>query len=63
MPTIRIDISALDKEKKAELAAELTKAAHTVLPHISETAFTVYIHENSLDNIAVGGKLLSDRKK
>lgn len=63
MPTIRIDITALTKEKKAELAARLTTTAHAVLPHIPETAFTVYIRENSPDNVAVGGTLLSDRKK
>jgi len=63
MPTIRIDITTLTKEQKAELAARLTRTAHEVLPHIPESAFTIYIKENSPDNIALGGTLLSDRKK
>ncbi len=62
MPTIRIDLAAATKEKKAELAAELTKTAAGVLGY-PESAFTVYIGEFTAENISVGGVLLADRKK
>lgn len=61
MPIIQFDGPVLPKEKKAELAARITKAAQETLPNIPEQAFTVIIRENNHDNIAVGGQLLSDR--
>lgn len=63
LPIIRFDGPVLSKEKKAELAAKITRAAHEVLRTIPEQAFTVVIRENNPDNIAVGGQLLSERSK
>ncbi|WP_018962534.1 4-oxalocrotonate tautomerase DmpI [Coprothermobacter platensis] len=62
MPFIQFDGPQMDKAKKAELASKLTQAAHEVLG-IPEQAFSVIIRENSMENIAQGGKLLSDLHK
>ncbi|MDK2799029.1 MAG: 4-oxalocrotonate tautomerase [Clostridiales bacterium] len=62
MPIIQIEGPVLSKEKKAELASKLTKTAQEVL-NIPEQAFTVLIKENNMDNVAVGGQLLSERNK
>lgn len=59
MPFIQFDGPQMDKERKAELVSKLTQAAHEVLG-IPEQAFSVIIRENSMDNIGVGGKLLSE---
>ncbi len=62
MPIIHFYGAVLTKEKKRDLAAKLTEAAATTLPHIPKQAFTVLIHENQPENIAVGGQLLADRE-
>lgn len=62
MPFITFDGPEMSKEKKAELVKRLTEASHDVL-NIPEEAFNVLIKENSMDNIGVGGKLLSERHK
>ena len=62
MPNIQFDGGSMTREAKAKLAEKLTEATVSVLPNIPKEAFTVVIRENSSDNIAVGGKLLSDRK-
>ena len=62
MPIIQFDGPALSKEKKAELAAKLTLASKEVLG-LPEEAFLVVMRENSLDNIASGGVLLSEKHK
>ena len=62
MPFIQFDGSHMSKEQKAELIARLTQTAHEVLG-IPEQAFTVIIRENSMDNIGVGGKMLSESHK
>ena len=61
MPIISFEGPVPTKEQKAELAAKLTKATHEVLPQMPENAFIVVIKESSPDNVAVGGKLLSER--
>lgn len=59
MPFIQFDGGQMSKEKKAELVAKLTEAAHEVL-EIPSQAFSVLIRENSMDNIGQGGKPLSE---
>ncbi|MFZ5943107.1 MAG: 4-oxalocrotonate tautomerase DmpI [Bacillota bacterium] len=61
MPIIEFDGPVLNKEKKGELAAKLTRAAKEVLPEFQDNSFIVVIKENSADNVAVGGKLISDK--
>lgn len=62
VPFIQFDGPELSREKKKELVEKLTKTAHEVL-NIPEQAFSVIIKENSIDNIGVGGKLLSESHK
>ena len=61
MPVITLEAGTVTKEKKAELAQKLTKTAAEVLGLLDE-AFIVFMKENSFDNIASGGVLLSERK-
>ncbi|MBN7771761.1 4-oxalocrotonate tautomerase DmpI [Clostridium aminobutyricum] len=61
MPVITIEGSKLSKEQKSKLAKEMTISAASIM-NIPEQAFIVLIKENELDNIGVGGQLLSDRK-
>ncbi|MFU0825242.1 4-oxalocrotonate tautomerase DmpI [Clostridium sp.] len=61
MPVITLDGPKMDKEKKAKLVKAFTKSASEVLG-IPEQAFVTIIRENEMDNIGVGGKLLSDGK-
>ena len=60
MPAIIMELAPLEKEKKAILVKEVTESVSktTGLP---PQAIFVFIKENSLDNIGVGGRLLSDR--
>ena len=59
MPAIIMELAPLEKEKKAILVKEVTESVSktTGLP---PQAIFVFIKENSLDNIGVGGRLLSD---
>ena len=61
MPSITMELAPLSKEKKAQLVKEVTEstARATGLP---PEAIFVFIKENPLENIGVGGKLLSDKK-
>ena len=60
MPAIIMELAPLEKEKKAILVKEVTESvskATGLPPH----SIFVFIKENSLENIGVGGRLLSDR--
>ena len=59
MPVITFEAAPMSAEQKREVARGFTDvaAAATGLP---ESAFYVFIKENGLENIAVGGTLLSD---
>ena len=61
MPVITIEAGELTKEKKKEVAKEMTQTAARVM-ELPEKAFIVLMKENSFDNIASGGVLLSERK-
>ena len=61
MPVITIEAGELTKEKKKEVAKEMTQTAARVM-ELPEEAFIVLMKENSFDNIASGGVLLSERK-
>ncbi len=63
MPIIQFDGPNMTKEEKAQLAMKLTAAATEVFPAIPAEAYVLVIRENSRDNFAVGGKLVSDRAK
>mgnify|MGYP002523717194 FL=1 len=61
MPLITMKIASLPKEQKAELAQRMTQLASEITG-IPEPAFTMFVEEYATENIAVGGKLLSERK-
>ena len=60
IPHLIFDGPELTKEQKRTLVEKFTDAA-TEVTEIPKEAFVVTIKENKLDNIGVGGKLLSER--
>ena len=60
MPAIIMELGPLEKEKKAILVKEVTESVSKITGLPPQSIF-VFIKENSLDNIGVGGRLLSDR--
>jgi len=58
MPVITIEAVKLTKEQKRNLVKELTTTAAKII-NVPEQIVTVYLKENELDNIGVGGQLLS----
>ncbi len=62
MPVIKLDGPKLSKEQKAELIKEFTASASKIT-NIPADKFTVYIKENEMDNIGVGGEMLSEIMK
>ena len=62
MPVITIEAAKLTKEQKAVMTKEMTETALRVM-NLPPQAFYVFIKENELDNIGVGGTLLSDKKE
>lgn len=62
MPVITIEAAKLTKEQKAVMTKEMTETASRVM-NLPPQAFYVFIKENELDNIGVGGTLLSDKKE
>ncbi|KXS47364.1 MAG: 4-oxalocrotonate tautomerase [Halanaerobium sp. 4-GBenrich] len=61
MPHIVFDGPELSKEQKKELIKNFTDTASKVT-NIPKEAFVVMIKENDLENIGVGGELLSEKK-
>ncbi|RHP30975.1 4-oxalocrotonate tautomerase DmpI [Lachnotalea sp. AF33-28] len=62
MPVITMEAAKLTKEQKRTLAKEFTETAARVTG-LPEAGFYVFIKENELDNVGVGGQLISDRNK
>ncbi|GKU24260.1 4-oxalocrotonate tautomerase DmpI [Clostridium folliculivorans] len=60
MPVITLEAAKLTKEQKSQVVKEFTATASKIM-NVPEQAFIVLIKESELDNIGVGGKLLSDR--
>ncbi len=63
MPVIFFEGPKLPLEKKAEMIKGFTEVANGVLPRIPKEAFVVILKENHIDNVGVGGELLSVMKK
>ncbi len=55
-----MELADLSREKKAQLVREITETTSRITGLPPDSIF-VFIKENSLDNIGVGGKLLSDK--
>jgi len=62
MPVISVEGSKLTKDQKRELIASLTEVASNIMK-INKEAYVVVIKENDMDNIGVGGVLLSEKVK
>lgn len=60
MPIISIELGPVTREKKTQLVQVLTRDASEITG-IPQDKFVVLIKELELDNIGVGGQLLSDR--
>lgn len=60
MPVITLEAGKLNTDQKRQLAKEFTDAAAKVM-QIPEQAFFVFLKENKMENIGVGGALLSER--
>lgn len=61
MPVITLEAAKLSKDQKKQLVNEFTVAASKIM-NIPEQAIFVFLKENELENIGVGGQLLSHRK-
>lgn len=61
MPSVTLEMAKLSKEQKQTLVREITESVSKVSGIPAEGIY-VFIKENDLDNIGVGGKLLSDRQ-
>lgn len=61
MPAIIMELAALEKEKKAILVKEVTESVARATGLPPQSIF-VFIKENSLENVGVGGELLADKK-
>ena len=61
MPVITLEAGKLNKEQKSQLVKEFTETASKVM-NVPKQAFIVLLKENEIDNIGVGGQLLSERK-
>lgn len=59
MPSIIMELAPLSKDKKAQLVKEVTESTARITGLPQDVIF-VFIKENSLENIGVGGKLLSE---
>lgn len=62
MPVITFEAAKLTKEQKQIIVKEFTESASRVTG-LPREGFYVFIKENSLENVGVGGQLLSDKHK
>lgn len=62
MPVITFESAKLNKEQKRQLVKEFTATAAKVTGLPAE-GFYVFLKENEIENIGVGGQLLSDMGK
>lgn len=62
MPVITLDVTPLSKEQKEKLSKEMTDLASEVMNLPKQTIY-IYFREFELENIGVGGLLLSEKNK
>ena len=60
MPVITLDVTPLSKEQKEKLSKEITDLASEVMNLPKQTIY-IYFREFELENIGVGGLLLSEK--
>lgn len=59
MPVITVEGPLMNKDKKEQLAKEITRVAAKIV-EVPEKAVIVLLKENGPDNIGVGGTLMSN---
>lgn len=59
MPVIILEAAKLSNEQKKKLVKEFTSSAAKIM-NLPEEVFYVFLKENSLDHVGVGGRLLSN---
>lgn len=62
MPVITFEAATLNKDQKRELVKGFTEVASRVTG-LPEAGFYVFLKENRLENVGVGGQLISDRNE
>jgi 4-oxalocrotonate tautomerase len=62
MPTIMFYGPELEKERRARLVKDFTRAASEATG-LDQSAFVVYLHPVGRENVGVGGELLVDKLK
>lgn len=62
MPVITFEAAVLNKDQKRELVKGFTEIASRVTG-LPEAGFYVFLKENSLENVGVGGQLIEDRNE
>lgn len=62
MPVITFEAASLTHEQKQQLVKEFTETASRVTG-LPLQGFYVFLKENSLDNVGVGGQLIADREQ
>lgn len=61
MPVITLEAASLNKNQKKQLVEEFTESAARIM-NMSQESFSVFLKENILDNVGVGGLILSEKK-
>lgn len=61
MPVITVEAGKLNTDQKRQLVKEFTETASKVM-EVPEQAFIILMKENEMENIGVGGGLLSERQ-
>lgn len=62
MPVITFEAAPLNKDQKKELVKGFTEVASRVTG-LPEAGFYVFLKENNLENVGVGGQILADRNE
>ena len=62
MPVITLEAASLTREQKKQLVEEFTESASRIM-NLPKESFYVFLKESLLDNVGVGGVLLSDKKR
>ncbi|MDR2452877.1 MAG: tautomerase family protein [Candidatus Accumulibacter sp.] len=62
MPVIILEMAPLTTDQKRSLAAEMTECAARITG-LPKEGFYVFIKENGLENVGVGGRLIADRER
>lgn len=62
MPVVTFEAATLNKNQKRELVKGFTEVASKVTG-LPEAGIYVFLKENNLDNVGVGGQILTDRNE